>query len=303
MGILLADGTVAGAGQAAAAPQAIAEAAPQAAAEAAPLFAIDSAIHRILNVDVAIKALQVVIVFVLGLLLVGVVVTILKRILGKRLDSRTGTLIVRAVQYLGIALIVINAFEMADINLSALLGAAGIAGIALGFAAQTSVSNFISGLFLMSEKTFSIGDVVTVDATTGVVYSIDTLSVKLRTFDNQLVRIPNESLIKTNVVNVTRFPSRRLNIKLTVEHGTDIEKARTVLLDAAMANPGVLRSPDPFFQVQSISKDGIDLFFGVWFAKDDWEQANNGMYMEIQKRFADAGIRFAFTTLAVYSKK
>lgn len=307
MRFLLADGAAAApaATQAANATAQAAEAVqPTASGGGTPsLFAINSVIHKILNVDVAVKAAQVILVSIIGLVIVGLVVTVLKRILGKRMDSRSGMLVVRAVQYLGVGIIVINAFETADINLSALLGAAGIAGIALGFAAQTSISNFISGIFLMSEKTFSVGDVVTVDTITGVVYSIDTLSVKLRTFDNQLVRIPNESLIKSNVVNVTRFPSRRLNVRITVEYGTDIEKAKAILLEAAAANPGLLKKPEPFFQIQGFGKDGIDLFFGVWFAKEDWEPANNGTYLEINKRFEAAGIRFAYPTMTVYPKK
>ena len=61
-----------------------------------------------------------------------------------------------------------------------------------------------------------------VDGTVGVVHSVDALSIKLRTFDNQLVRIPNEILIKAKVTNITRFPARRLNIDLSVVYGTDI---------------------------------------------------------------------------------
>ena len=78
-------------------------------------------------------------------------------------------------------------------------GTAGIAGIAIGFASQTSVSNIISGIFLISERPFSVGDQIQVGTTKGIILSIDLLSVKLRTFENQLIRIPNESLIKSGV--------------------------------------------------------------------------------------------------------
>lgn len=264
---------------------------------------LDTVAGMIFNIESATKAIQIALMILVGLIVVGIVVTLIKKISGKRMDSRTGGFLVKTVQYAGFALILINAFKIANIDLSALLGAAGIAGIALGFAAQTSVSNFISGIFLMYEKTFAEGDVVTVDDTTGVVFSIDALSVKLRTFDNRFVRIPNETLIKTNVINVTRFPLRRQNIKLTVTYDTDIELARTVLMQTAEANPGVLRKPEPFFMVQSFGANGIDLFLGVWFANPDWEQANNGMYVDIKKNFDAAGIEFAYPTMTVYPKK
>jgi len=267
------------------------------------LFPADSALGRIFTIDTMFKLARVGISIVMGLLLVGLVMSILKHITRKRLNARSGSLVVKFAQYIGFALIAINTLEAAEVDLSALLGAAGIAGVALGFAAQTSVSNFISGFFLMSEKTFTIGDVVNVDSTTGVVYSIDALSVKLRTFDNQLVRIPNETLIKTNVTNVTRFDTRRLNITVTITYAGDLEKARILLYEAAAATETVLREPEPLFMVQNLGKDGIELLFGVWVAKDDWVQANNAMYAEILKRFGAAGISFAYPTMTVYQKK
>lgn len=277
------------------------------AAQATPntpgMFDMGDIFGKIFNVEAATKAIQIALMVLIGLIGVGIIVTLIRKMSGRRLDSRTGGFLVKTVQYAGFALIVINAFKIANIDLSALLGAAGIAGIALGFAAQTSVSNFISGIFLMYEKTFAEGDIVTVDDTTGVVYSIDGLSVKLRTFDNRFVRIPNETLIKTNVINVTRFPLRRLNIKLTVTYDTDIERARQILAETAAANPGVLRKPEPFFMVQTFGANGIELFLGVWFANSDWEQANNGMYMDIKKNFDAAGIKFAYPTMTIYPKK
>lgn len=263
------------------------------------VFGKDSLFGKIVNIDFAMGAIRLVLAVILGLLILGIVVSIIKRLTARRGDSRLGPLIVKATQYAGFTLITLNAFKMAHIDLSALLGAAGIAGVALGFAAQTSVSNFISGLFLMSEKTFSIGDVITVGDITGVVYSIDALSLKIRKFDNLLVRIPNETLIKSNVINITRFPARRLNITILVTYDTDLQLARRILMEAAMANPAILRNPEPFFAVQKFADSGIELFLGVWFPIDSYEPANNGMFVEIKKRFEAEGIRFAYPTMTV----
>ncbi|MGD9940864.1 MAG: mechanosensitive ion channel family protein [Clostridia bacterium] len=260
-------------------------------------------IGRIFTVDTAWKVLQVLLTIFIGLILVGLVISLLRRFTRKRFDARTGGLIIKIAQYLGITLIVINVFDVAQINLSALLGAAGIAGIALGFAAQTSVSNFISGVFLVSEKTFAQGDVLTVGDTTGIVYSIDAMSVKLRTFDNKLIRIPNETLIKTNVANITRFPVRRVNLKILVTYDTDLEKARAIMLDVAARNTDVLRNPEPVFMVNSYADSGIDLFFGVWCASSDWFQGLNSISIDIKKRFDAEGIEFAFPTRTIYTKK
>jgi len=276
-------------------------------ASAAPwyseLIPDDSILARLFTVDMAGRLARIAVSLVVGLMLVGIVLTIVKRLANKRLDSRSGGLVVKIVQYLGLAFVAINVLDAADVDLSPLLGAAGIAGIALGFAAQTSVSNFISGFFLMSEKTFAEGDVVSVDATTGIVYSIDTLSVKLRTFDNQLVRIPNETLIKSTVTNITRFSVRRLNIRLTITYGSDLERAKEILYDVALSTEGVLRKPEPIFMVQGLGKDGVELLFGIWIAKEDWVQANNAAYHAVLSRFKAEGLEFAHPTMTIYPKR
>jgi small-conductance mechanosensitive channel len=119
------------------------------------------------------------------------------------------TLIKRAVFYGIMVLTGVSVMKELGFDLSVVLGAAGILSVAIGFASQTSASNLISGLFLMMERPFLIGDVIRVGDTTGEVISIDLLSVKVRTFDNLFVRLPNESMIKTQVTTLTKFPIRR----------------------------------------------------------------------------------------------
>ena len=281
----------------------IAEAAPQTAAPASRLWEIfpsSSLFGHLFTIDTAIKAARVALALVLGLIFVGLVITVLKKITSKRMEARTGGLVVKVAQYLGFAFILINTLEAAKVNLSALLGAAGIAGIAIGFAAQTSVSNFISGFFIVSEKTFAQGDVIKVDDTSGIVFSIDAMSVKLRTFDNQLIRIPNETLIKSNVANITRFPVRRLNIDILVTYKTDIERARDILLDVTANCQNALKNPAPVFMVKSYADSGVGLFLGVWFATDEWFDGNNEMYIAIKKRLDAEGMAFAYPTMTIY---
>ncbi|MBU0927834.1 MAG: mechanosensitive ion channel family protein [Spirochaetes bacterium] len=285
---------------------AIAEAAPvatEAASRLREFFPSTGPLGRLFTMDTAIIVVRVLITLVLSLVFVGLVVTILRKVSKKRMDARTGGLFVKVVQYLGLAFVAFAVLDAANVNLSALLGAAGIVGIAIGFAAQTSVSNFISGIFIVSEKTFTQGDVLSVDGTSGIVYSIDAFSIKLRTFDNQLIRIPNETLIKTKMANITRFPARRLNIDILVTYDSDIERTRDVLLEVAAKNQDVLRNPEPVFMVKEYGDNGIELFFGVWCASDEWFQGNNSMKIDIKKRLDAEGIQFAYPTVTVYSKK
>jgi small-conductance mechanosensitive channel len=163
------------------------------------------------------------------------------------------------------------------------------------------VSNVISGMFLISEKPFAVGDVITVGGRTGIVQSIDLLSVKLRTFDNQYVRIPNEMIIKTEVVNVTRFPIRRLDLNVGVAYKEDLARVEAVLRDVALRNPSVLDEPEPAFVLKNFGDSALEIQFGVWFPKDDYIKARNSMMREIKQRFDEEGIEIPFPHRTLYT--
>lgn len=196
----------------------------------------------------------------------------------------------------GLIVIVTAAWAMSELGLrlGVVLGAAGVLTVAVGFAAQTSFSNLISGVFLMAEQPFRVGDIITVADTTGEVLTIDLLSVKLRTFDNLQVRIPNETMLKANVTNVTRFPIRRYDFKLGVAYKEDLARVRDVLLAVAEKNPLVLRNPAPLFIFLGFGESGIDLQFSVWAKRERMIEMRTSMGMEIKRAFNARGIEIPF---------
>ena len=219
----------------------------------------------------------------------------------KRFTAQTSMLIRKAIFYFGSILIIITVLYQMEFKLTAILGAAGIAGIAIGFASQTSVSNIISGLFLISEKPFAVGDLIQVGDTKGTILSIDLLSVKLRTFDNQYIRIPNETLIKNQVTNITRFPIRRLDINLGVAYKEDIGKVREVLLDIAEKNPYCLDEPEPIVRLVNFGDSALEFLFAVWCVKTDYLDLSAKIMQEIKERFDAEGIEIPFPHRTLYT--
>ena len=147
--------------------------------------------------------------------------------LEKRLSRHVALILSNIFFYGGLALVIVSLLNEVGFKLSALVGAAGVIGIAIGFAAQTSVSNIISGIFLLAEQPFKVGDMLATDKAVGKVESIDLLSVKIRTLDNTLVRVPNELLLKNVIINRTYYSHYRL----TFEVGLPVEQDATVLMD------------------------------------------------------------------------
>ena len=161
---------------------------------------------------------------VLGIILGSFAARSLARVMQARASRHHTGMFRRRVFYVVVAVFAMAALREAGFSLDVVLGAAGILTVAIGFASQTSASNMISGLFLLVERPFEIGDFIEVEATVGEVIGIDMLSVKLRTTDNLYVRIPNETLIKTPVVNRSRFPIRRLDLTVGIAYAEDVEK-------------------------------------------------------------------------------
>ena len=209
----------------------------------------------------------------------------------------------KIVKYTGYVIATTILLKSLGINITALLGAAGIAGIAIGFAAQTSVSNLISGIFLISEKPFEMGDIIQTGDITGTVLSIDLLSIKIQTFDNRFVRIPNETIIKTNVINLTKFPIRRMDIQFQVSYKADIEKVIDTCAKIAQRNRYALDNPEPLILVDSFDNSGINILFGIWFERSQLVSLKNSIIIDIQRHFAEEQIEIPYPKMDVYIKE
>jgi len=253
-----------------------------------------STVTSVMSSDRAFMLLRALITVSVGFIVARAASVALLRMLGKLLDAQHRMVLSRTVYYLLLGLFLVSALHEWGFSLSILLGAAGILSVAVGFASQTSASNVISGLFLIVERPFSVGDVIKLGETTGEVLSIDLLSVKLRTFDNLYVRIPNETLIKSEVTTLTRFPIRRIDLQLSVAYKEDIGKVRELLFKLADSNPLALKEPKPLFIFQGFGESAINLQFSVWVKTERFLDLQNSIQEEIKTAFERAGIEMPF---------
>lgn len=221
--------------------------------------------------------------------------------LRRQIEAQREALARRAVFYTMLVLAFLAALHQLGVNLSVLLGTAGILSVAIGFASQTSASNIISGLFLIGEKAFVIGDVIQVGTETGEVISIDLLSVKLRTYDNLYVRVPNETLIKSNVINLTRFPIRRYDMQVGVAYKEDLARVHAVLEELADRNPLCLTEPKPLFIFLGFGDSSVNLQFSVWARREKYLDLRNTLSLEVKNAFDEAGIEIPFPHRSLYT--
>lgn len=207
----------------------------------------------------------------------------------------------RLIFYGLIGLFFVTAIDQLGFDITVLLGAAGIFTVAIGFASQTSASNLISGLFLLGEKPFQVGDVLRVGSDSGEVISIDLLSVKLRTFDNLFVRIPNESLIKSTVINVTKFPIRRIDLTVGVAYKENLESVTQLLLTLADNELRVLEEPQPFCIATNFGTSSMDLQLSVWCRREIFRDLKSDLIKQVKATFDEQGIEIPFPHVSVYA--
>jgi small-conductance mechanosensitive channel len=260
-----------------------------------------SAVPEFLRGEHALTVVRAILLLVAGFVLARLGSTGLARALGKYFSTHHLMLLRRATFYVVLALFAVSALRELGFSLAVLLGAAGVLSVALGFASQTSASNLISGLFLLAEQPFTVGDVITVGDTTGEVLSVDLLSVKLRTFDNLYVRIPNESMIKSEVKTLTRFPIRRFDAQIGVAYKENIGRVRDVLAEVADRNPLCLEEPQPLFIFLGYGDSAVNMQFSVWARRENWLDLRNSILQEIKEAFDAAGIEIPFPHRSLYA--
>lgn len=222
-----------------------------------------------------------------------------KTIPAEKMSPQRSLIITKIINYAFFIIAVMYILSLFGMKLSAVWGAVGIGGMIFAFAAQTSVSNIISGIFMVMEKNLKVGDFITVDGESGVVDDIGLLSVKIHTPDNQMVRIPNSSIINTNLRNTSYFPQRRMSISCSVSYEADLGFALETLKKAPEYCPAVLQDPAPIVWVDGFGASGVNLTLAIWFDAPNLFDAKNQAFIAVKRVFDEAKIEIPYNKIDV----
>ena len=198
-----------------------------------------------------------------------------------RVDAGVRNSIRVAVGYAGVALAGLIGISSAGIDLSNLALVAGALSLGIGFGLQNVVSNFVSGLILLAERPFKVGDWIVAGPVSGTVKKISVRATEIETFQRQSVILPNSELINSAVGNWThRNKLGRIDIKVGVAYGTDVKKVHALLLDIAKSHPLVLKNPEPFVLFANFGPAALEFEVRVFLA-----DVTNGNVVQNDIRF------------------
>ncbi len=199
---------------------------------------------------------------------------------------------------------VISSLAPLNIDLSGLLIAGGTLGIAVAFASRTVFANFLSGVFIYLDRPLKPGDAIRVEGVVeGVVREIGIFSTKIMSWDGHLVRIPNEKLFSSPIVNFSSMPVRRISIPVGVSYSSDLEAAREALIRLADRHPFVLAEPAPEVLVQEYGDSAVILNFRCWAPTSQWWNTKVWLLSKVKEALEEAGVEIPFPQRVVWLKK
>ena len=225
-----------------------------------------------------------------------VVLPVLERVLDARnLDRHAKTPIRKVAWILYLFVAITIAFGVAgyDDFLRSLATIAAAATLAIGFAMQDVLKNFVAGVFIFTEKPFKIGDWIEWDGNSGVVEDISLRITRLRTFDNELLTVPNHQLTDSVVKNPVDADKLRLKFLFGIGYDDDVEAATEIILEEARAHDGIMDDPEPSVRLTELGDSSVGLQSRIWIAnpsRADFVKTRGEYVRRVKARFDEAGI-------------
>jgi small conductance mechanosensitive channel len=218
------------------------------------------------------RAIAGLLVFALGYLITRVVQYVVVRAVRRTPGGATVEhALSRVIAIVGVTLSLLTALSTMGVDINALIAALGLTSLAIGLALKDTIENAITGVLLLIQRPFKVGDVIKVSDVTGTVADVAIRTTNVRTFDGLHVLIPNRHVYNEVITNWTYYPTRRVTMTVGVAYETDLARAYCSLSEVVAAAPGVLAEPAPQVSFEGFDESSIRMVFRFWI---EWQTTN-----------------------------
>ncbi|MGY1835954.1 mechanosensitive ion channel family protein [Blastococcus sp. SYSU DS0510] len=242
------------------------------------------------------QGVQALVVLVLGIVLAIVVRRGLVRAIDREGSRHVGLVVGRFASVVIGAVAAVYALDLLGVSIGPLVGALGVGGIAIAFAAQDILQNFIAGVLLQVRRPFRVGEQIGSGDHEGVVEDVNLRTTVLNTYDGLVVYLPNAEVLKQPIVNYTRTPLSRTSLTVGLPYDVDLDRARQVLLAACLETDEVQASPPPEVWVEEFADSSINVAVRYWHAADiasRW-RVRSAVAISVKTALDAAGISIPF---------
>jgi small conductance mechanosensitive channel len=260
--------------------------------------------NQTLLIGYFIKLITAIAIFVVGQFIAKIIRKIITKILDKRgVDAAVISFIASLVYALVFMVAIIAAISHLGFNTTSLIAIMGAAGLAIGLALQGSLSNFASGVLIISLRPFKSGDFVEVSGIAGIVEEILIFSTTLRTGDNKTVIIPNGAITSGTITNYSTKPTRRIDLIIGVSYDANLAQTKKVLSDVVAKHTLVLKDQDVTIGVSELADNSVNLVVRPWVKSENYWPVYFDLLENIKVALDEAGIEIPYPQLSLHMTK
>lgn len=217
-------------------------------------------------VDFGVKIIAAILILVFGIWLGNRITLGLKKFMEKK--KVEGTLQSFLLSFINIVLkvfVFIIVLTTVGVQMTSIIAVLGAASLAIGMALSGTLQNFAGGMVILMFKPFKVGDVIEISTgQSGVVKKIMIFTTEIRTFDNEIIFVPNFLLSNNMITNLSRGDIRRTDVSVGVSYGTDVEKVRKILTKLLQKNEKIIQEKTPEIFVSSLADSSVVLTLRYW---------------------------------------
>lgn len=252
--------------------------------------------------SIGLKVLAAIIIYAVGAWLIQRIKRLLKKILVKRnVEASLSSFTLSFVSITLTILLLLITVQTLGVDTSSIVALIAGSGLAIGMALSGTLQNFAGGIMILFFKPFKVGDYIETQGYGGTVHSIQITTTVIKTTDNKTVVLPNGGLSGSIINNYSTSEKRRCDWDISIEYGSDIDLAKSALMEIVNRNEKVLQEPEkPFVALKSLADSAIIVTCRVWVKREDYWDVFYTVNEEIYKELPKRGIGFPYPQLDVH---
>ncbi|MDH2446055.1 MULTISPECIES: mechanosensitive ion channel family protein [unclassified Cobetia] len=212
----------------------------------------------------------------------------------KSMDEAAAGFVGQIAYAILVVMVLLTALDQLGVDTTSMIAALGAAGLAIGLALQSSLSNLASGFLLVTLRPFKKGDYVEAAGTSGSVDQITMLQTRLVTPDNRKVTVPNSSVMSNTITNYSALPTRRLDLVVGVSYDDDIRQVKAVLEELVAGDERIMKEPSHLIAVAELADSSVNFNFRMWCQASDYWALKWDMTERIKLTFDERGISIPY---------
>jgi small conductance mechanosensitive channel len=254
--------------------------------------------------DFGLRLIACILIYWIGRKIIRYIDKLLGKMLnGKGVDPSIASFTKSLINVLLTAMLIVGIIAKLGIDTTSFAALLASVGVAIGMALSGTLQNFSGGIMILLFKPYRIGDYIQAQGQEGTVKEIHIFNTEVVTPDNKTIFIPNGGLSSNVIVNFNNEKTRRIDLVVGVEYGTDYDFAKTTALEIIGEDKRIQTNPEPFVALKTLNESSVDLLIRVWVKREDYWNVYFNLNEQIYKKFGQKGIGIPFPQMTVHLEK